>query len=210
MSYGAFLVQAILISLSGVMGPGPLTVVVVGHGARSARSGILISVGHGIVEFPLMALIVLGLGPFFQNQAFASIVGLAGGAVLLWMAYGLLQTLRAGPAGYAGRKPLRETSPLVAGVLMTAGNPYFLVWWATVGATLVFRAWTFGLWLFIVFAVVHWSLDLIWYFFLSSAAFRGARLLGDRFLKGVSVVAGVLLAFFGVKFLVDALIRLST
>jgi threonine/homoserine/homoserine lactone efflux protein len=209
MSYGAFLIQAILISLSGVMGPGPLTVVVVGHGARSARSGIMISVGHGIVEFPLMALIVVGLGPLFQNPVFASVVGIAGGAVLLWMGYGLFRSLRSGSPADVSSERIREASPLMAGVLMTAGNPYFLVWWATVGATLVYRAWEFGLWLFIVFAVVHWSLDLIWYFFLSSAAFRGTKLLGERFLKGVSLVAGVLLTFFGIKFLVDAIMRLT-
>jgi threonine/homoserine/homoserine lactone efflux protein len=209
MSYGAFLTQAILISLSGVMGPGPLTVVVVGHGAKSARSGIMISVGHGIVEFPLMALIVMGLGPFFQNAVFASVVGLAGGIVLLWMGYGLLRSLRRRTVVDVGSQRVREASPLVAGVLMTAGNPYFLVWWATVGATLVYRAWSYGIWLFVVFAVVHWSLDLIWYFFLSSAAFRGARLLGERFLKGVSLVAGVLLVFFGVRFVVDAVGRLA-
>jgi threonine/homoserine/homoserine lactone efflux protein len=209
MSYGAFLTQAVLISLSGVMGPGPLTVVVVGHGAKSARSGIMISIGHGIVEFPLMALIVLGLGPLFQNEIFASAVGFAGGVVLLWMGYGLLRSLRGGLTADAGSQRVREASPLMAGILMTAGNPYFLVWWATVGATLVYRAWEFGILLFIVFAVAHWSLDLIWYFFLSSAAFRGTKLLGERFLRGVSLVAGVLLTFFGVKFVVDAFVRLS-
>lgn len=209
MSYGAFLVQAILISLSGVMAPGPLTVVVVGHGARSPRAGAMIALGHGVVEFPLMALIVLGLGPFFKHDAFATSVGLAGGAVLLWMAFGLLRSLR-GPADAAEHPSrVREATPLMAGILMTAGNPYFIVWWATVGATLVFRAWTFGLWPFIAFAVIHWSLDLIWYFFLSSAAFKGAELLGQRFLKGVSLVAGLMLLYFGVRFVVDALGRLT-
>jgi threonine/homoserine/homoserine lactone efflux protein len=204
MSFGAFLTQAMLISLSGVMAPGPLTVVVVGKGARSARAGALIAVGHGVVEFPLMVLIVLGLGPLFQHDAFAISVGLAGGVVLLWMAAGLLLSLRRG-AREAGPERMREASPLVAGILMTGGNPYFIVWWATVGATLVFRAWTYGVLPFIVFAVAHWSLDLIWYFFLSSAAFKGTRVLGDRFLKGVSLVAGLVLLYFGVRFIADAL-----
>jgi len=203
MSFAAFLTQAILISLSGVMAPGPLTVVVVGKGARSPRAGALIALGHGAVEFPLMVLIALGLGPFFQHDAFAAAVGLAGGAVLLWMAIGLLLSLRR-PAAEAGPERMREASPFMAGVLMTGGNPYFIVWWATVGATLVFRAWGYGVWQFALFAVIHWSLDLIWYFFLSSAAFKGTKLLGDRFLKGVSLAAGLLLLYFGVRFLVDA------
>jgi len=198
--YGAFLIQAVLVSLSGVMAPGPLTVVVVGKGARSARAGAAIAVGHGVIEFPLMALLVVGLAPFFTRPAFAAWVGLAGGLVLLWMGADLVRTLRR-PVVVSER---RETSALVAGILMTAGNPYFLVWWATVGATLVLRAWGFGFWRFALFAVVHWSLDLVWYFFLSAASHRGARLLGDRFRMGVSLVSGALLLYFGVRFVVDA------
>jgi threonine/homoserine/homoserine lactone efflux protein len=201
MTYAAFLIQAVLISLSGVMAPGPLTVVVVGKGAQSPRAGAMIAVGHGLVEFPLMALIVVGLAPVLRHETVSAAIGLAGGAVLLWMGYGLLRSLRR----EEDRSKERAASPLMAGVLMSAGNPYFIVWWATVGATLVFRAWEFGVWQFVVFGVIHWSLDLIWYFFLSAASFRGTKVLGTRFLQGVSLVAGLVLLFFGVRFVADAL-----
>ncbi|HYW68841.1 MAG TPA: LysE family transporter, partial [bacterium] len=115
---------------------------------------------------------------------------------------------RPGKSQEAGPERMREASPFTAGMLMTGGNPYFIVWWATVGATLVFRAWSYGVWQFVLFAVLHWSLDLIWYFFLSSAAFKGTKLLGDRFLKGVSLIAGLMLLYFGVRFLLDALGKL--
>jgi threonine/homoserine/homoserine lactone efflux protein len=205
MTYASFLVQAILISLSGVMAPGPLTVVVVGKGAQSPRAGAMIAVGHGLVEFPLMALIVIGLAPVLRHVTVSAVIGLAGGVVLLWMGYGLLRSLR----GSQDRPKERAASPLMAGVLMSAGNPYFIVWWATVGATLVFRAWEFGIWQLVVFAVIHWSLDLIWYFALSVASFRGTRLLGTRFLQGVSFAAGLVLLFFGVRFVADALTKLT-
>lgn len=200
MSYASFLLQAVLISLSGVMAPGPLTVVVVGKGSRSPHAGTLIALGHGVVEFPLMLLILVGLGPLLQHATAAAAIGLAGGLVLLWMAIGLLRSLRAG----SQKESHRGTTPFMAGILMSAGNPYFLVWWATVGATLVFRAWEFGLWQFLLFAVIHWSMDLIWYFVLSSASYRGTKLLGDRFLAGVRLACGVLLLFFGTRFLIDA------
>lgn len=201
MSYSAFLLQAILISLSGVMAPGPLTVVVVGEGARSQRAGALIALGHGIVEFPLMALIAVGFAPVLERPLVSAVIGLAGGAVLLWMGVGLLRNLRSQTPG----SETREASPLVAGMLMSAGNPYFLVWWATVGATLIFRAREFGLWPFVLFAVIHWSLDLIWYGLLAAASHRGVRIMGPRFLRGVSLVAGLLLLFFGIRFVLDSL-----
>ncbi|MBC8450986.1 LysE family transporter [bacterium] len=200
MTYGAFLLQAILISLSGVLAPGPLTVVVVGKGAKSPYAGALIALGHGIVEFPLMVLILVGLGPLLRHSVAGAIIGLVGGLVLLWMGIGLLRSLRA----QQGAELYRETSPLMAGILMSAGNPYFIVWWATVGATLVFRASEYGIWQFVVFAIIHWSLDLLWYFFLASASYRGTRILGERFLMGVRLVCGLLLLFFGIRFILDA------
>jgi len=204
MSYGAFLIQAILISLSGVMGPGPLMVVTVDAGTRSPRAGILIALGHGVVEFPLMALIAVGFAPILEHPTFGAAVGLAGGLVLLWMGVGLLRGLRGG----VETTERRVSSPFVAGMVMSAANPYFLVWWATVGATLVFRAREFGLWPLVVFAVVHWSLDLVWDHVLATASHRGFRVLGERFLRGVSLVSGLLLLFFGVKFIMDALPKL--
>jgi len=204
MSFGTFLIQAILISLSGVMGPGPLTVVVVDEGARSPRAGLLIALGHGVVEFPLMALIAVGFAPILERPLFGAIVGMAGGIVLLWMGAGLLR----GQRGPIDTETRRTSSPFVAGALMSAANAYFLVWWATVGATLVFRALEYGVWPLVIFAVVHWSLDVVWDYILSAASHRGFRVLGPRFLKGVSLVAGVLLLFFGVRFVADALPRL--
>ena len=201
MPYAAFLLQALLISLSGVMGPGPVTVVVVRKGARSPFAGALVALGHGVVEFPLMALIILGLGPVLENEIGGAVVGLAGGVVLLFMGSPTLAHLRRG----ARPGVPREASAFLAGVLTSAANPYFLVWWGTVGATLVFRAWEYGFWPFLLFAVLHWSLDLIWYFFLSAASYRGTQLLGERFQRWLSGVCGVLLLFFGVHFAVDAI-----
>ena len=54
-----FLGQVVVISLSGVMAPGPVTAAAIGMGARSRYAGMLLAIGHGIVEFPLMILIVL-------------------------------------------------------------------------------------------------------------------------------------------------------
>jgi len=56
-----FLLEAVLISLSGVMAPGPMTAAAVGMGSKSPHAGAFLAVGHGIVEFPLMVAILYGL-----------------------------------------------------------------------------------------------------------------------------------------------------
>ena len=62
MPFLLFLVQTVIISLSGVMAPGPITAVTVGTGTKSPHAGVLVALGHGIVEFPLMLFIFFGLG----------------------------------------------------------------------------------------------------------------------------------------------------
>ena len=57
-----FLLEAVLVSLSGVMAPGPITAVTIGKGSDSPHAGALVAVGHGIVEFPLMIAIFYGFG----------------------------------------------------------------------------------------------------------------------------------------------------
>jgi threonine/homoserine/homoserine lactone efflux protein len=127
-------------------------------------------------------------------------IGLAGSAFLVWMGIGMLRTIR------SQRFDTRETgrSPILAGAALSAGNPYFLVWWATVGATLVSRSSIHGALGFTLFAVGHWLCDLVWCSVVAYVSYRGRRLLGGRFGQGVSLVCSVALLGFGVRFAYDA------
>jgi len=134
----------------------------------------------------------------------ATVVGVLGGVVLLWMGAGLLRTVPAQVADAAVAAPMTESSPMLAGLVLSAANPYLLVWWATVGTVLIMRAGKFGVLAVVVLAVAHWTCDLIWCYLLSATAFGGGQLLGDRFQKKLFGVCGVFLLFVGVRFLLDA------
>lgn len=200
----AFLIEAVLISLSGVIAPGPVTAVCVGHGSKSPHAGVAIAVGHGIVEFPLIFGLYLGVGAVLGLPIVATVVGVLGGVVLLWMGAGLLRGARAQVADDSAPMPMDQSSPLVAGLVLSAANPYLLVWWATVGTVLIMRAGEFGVLAVVVLAVAHWTCDLVWCYLLSATAFRGGQLLGYRFQKILFGVCGVFLLFVGVRFLADA------
>ena len=86
----AFLVDTVLISLSGVMAPGPVTAVTVGKGSESPHAGALVAIGHGIVEFPLIALIFLGFGRLFNMLYVKTAIALVGGALLIYMGIGII------------------------------------------------------------------------------------------------------------------------
>jgi threonine/homoserine/homoserine lactone efflux protein len=199
MSFFLFLSEAVLISLSGVMAPGPITAVVVGKSSESPKAGALVAIGHGIVELPLMVAVFLGLGRLLDAVLIRAMIGIAGGVFVIWMGVGMLRHFNQHAVD-----PERDTrSPLVSGILLSIANPYFLVWWGTVGAALILRSFEFGLIGFIAFALGHWLCDLAWDSLLGVAAFKGGQFFGNRFQQVVFALSGVMLLFFGGRLVWD-------
>jgi threonine/homoserine/homoserine lactone efflux protein len=137
----AFLLSAIAISLSGVMAPGPMTAATLAAGVRHRHAGVMIAIGHAVVEIPLILLLVVGVARFLESDAARVVIGLSGGAVLLLMGLQLLLSLR--QQNNEAEAPVQR-HPLIIGIVLTAANPYFLVWWATVGLALATKALTLG------------------------------------------------------------------
>jgi threonine/homoserine/homoserine lactone efflux protein len=197
-----FVGQVFVISLSGVLAPGPVTTATIALGSRNRFAGLTVAVGHAIVELPLAILITLGLGKVFQSPSSQFVISLVGGAILVWMAVQMFRSLAPDPVS---ANPSRRSSPLVTGILLTAGNPYFLLWWATVGLKLATDARQLGLWAFSLFALVHWCCDAGWLLVLSWASFKGTRLLGPRRQRIILAVCAAAMAVFGAKFIWEAL-----
>lgn len=196
-----FLVGVVGISLSGVMAPGPVTATTIVMGSRNRWAGELIAVGHGIVEFPLMVLIVVGMNRILESPAVRIVIGLAGGVFLLIMAVQILRSLR----GLLEQQAKTvKGAPVMAGIVLTAGNPYFLVWWATIGLGLATRAGELGIWAFALFAAVHWLCDFLWLGALSWASFKGSALLGRRSLRVALITCAAALVVFGAIFMYGA------
>jgi threonine/homoserine/homoserine lactone efflux protein len=195
-----FLIQVFIISISGAMQPGPVTATAITMGTRNRWAGSLVAVGHGIVEFPLMILIILGLGSIFQKTNAQIVIGVLGGLVLVYMAYGMFKTALHPVEARADE----DDKPVWAGVVLTVSNPYFILWWTTVGLGLATTATKLGLHAFVLFAIVHWLVDFIWVTALSFASFHGTTLLGPKIQKRIMQVCAAAMLFFGLYFLYKA------
>lgn len=196
----AFLLEAVLISLSGVIAPGPVTAVTVSKGAKSPHAGAMIALGHGMVEIPLMILILYGFGDILKITYIKATIGLLGGLFLLKMGLSLLRGIKQARIDLSNG----PSSPLMAGIILTLANPYFLVWMATIGSILIFRSYAFGLLGFTLFMIAHWSCDFLWLYFLSALSFKGGQFFGKRLQQVLFVICGVFLLFFSTKFIYDA------
>ncbi len=205
MTFLFFLFQVVIISLSGVMAPGPITAVTLGAGTKSPHAGALVAVGHGIVEFPLIFLVFYGLDSIFDSAAVRTVILIAGGIMLLFLGIVMLCGLKR--AGDVTAKTSKL--PIISGIVLSAGNAFFLLWWATIGASLIAKAVTFGILGFAVFAVVHWLCDFLWFYFLSAASYKGGSILGIKFQRSVFGISGVFLLFFGVLFIRDGIVIMT-
>jgi threonine/homoserine/homoserine lactone efflux protein len=196
-----FLGSVILLSASGVMMPGPVTAVTVAKGSQRKWAGALIAIGHGIIEIPLILLVYFGLAEYLNMPEVEIGVGLAGGLLLLWMAWGAFRTK---PTALEVKKDTPHSS-IVAGLATTAASPYFFVWWATVGAMLLAGATTFGKTGVIAFGAVHWSFDLVWLLLISWVVFKSKRLWTPKVTSVVFAICAAVLAGFGVYFISHAI-----
>jgi len=190
-----FLSEVVVISLSGVMAPGPLTAVTIGKGNESPHAGAWIAVGHGVVEIPLMVALLFGAGRLLEVPFVREGISLIGALFLVFMAVGLFRLARAGNAVSSQN----NRSPFLAGILLTIGNVHFLVWWATIGLALILRAAALGALAFLAMVVVHWLCDFAWSYFLSALAFQGKQFFGQKSQQIVFQVCGLALLFFAIR-----------
>ena len=201
-SLGIFLLSAAGISLSGVMMPGPLTAATITKGYREQNAGVFIALGHAVVELPLMALIYFGFAQFFTSPEVKQVVGLAGGLMLVFMGLMVLRGIRKN-VGESADLPYNS---LVTGIVLTGANPYFFLWWATIGVALIVTAAQFGIWGLVAFAVVHWSCDLVWEQGVSMSVFRTKHLWTQKIQRIVFGICALVLVGFGIWFCVSVFV----
>jgi len=199
-----FLASVLLISLSGVLMPGPLFAATLKKAANSKAAGALIAIGHGIVEFPLMFLIFFVLSQFSIPSIVQVIVGLVGGFLMILMG---IQTFRNRHKNEESPVSLKRDSVL-AGVYTTAVNAGFILWWLTIGTTLILNAQLFGFVGFSVFAGVHWLCDFSWYTVAALVIFKSQRFLSDNVRMGITIFCIAVFIGFGTYFMGFALLSL--
>jgi threonine/homoserine/homoserine lactone efflux protein len=198
-----FLISVVFISLSGVMMPGPVFAITVLKGYRSKKAGVLIALGHGVVEFPLVFLLYFGLSGFFASTVVQKVTGIVGGLMLVYMGF---QTFKTRKKEIAPETKQSGHASLVAGLVATSANPYFFVWWATVGVALIWNASIFGAVGLLAFAIVHWLCDLAWDTFVSLTVFKSRRFWNEKVFTLVFLFCFAVLVVFGLWFIISALL----
>ncbi len=195
------LLSVVVISLSGVMQPGIMFAMTIAKSYQSPWAGAQIALGHAVVEVPLILLIYFGFGRFFENMVVQLVLSIVGGGMIIWL--GIIM-FRARTEVARGGKDLPYNA-FAAGILTSALNPFFWVWWATVGSMLVMKFVDFGTAGLIAFTLVHWLCDLAWLSLVSVLVYKTQTLWGRKVQEGVFIVCSLLLIGFGGWYLISGI-----
>jgi len=175
--------------------PGPLLTVTINESLRrGAKVGPQIVSGHALLELALVVAIFFGVGTYITWPSVKGTIGVVGGLFLFWMAYGILkesfQSTTMELSGMVSEKGLR---PWVAGITVTASNPYWFLWWATAGAGSLMAAAGQGVLGAISFYIGHIFADYIWYILVAYTVARGKTLFTPMVYRIVLGVCGLFL-----------------
>ena len=199
-----FAIIVIIISASGVMSPGPLFAANITYGLKQGtKAGIKIAIGHSLVELPLVILLGIGILSLEIFPEFKTIISILGAITLFVFAF--IQIKSTLKKNEKSETKLKQ-GPIITGVLLSALNPFFIIWWLTIGLKLISDA--MAIWAFVgilIVFVLHIWMDFVW---LGSTAFlisKSKKIISNTNYKIIMLALSAILIYFGITFLTDVI-----
>ena len=195
------LVTAFAIGLTGALAPGPTLLATVNSSLQEGwRAGPKVAAGHALVEVLIFLIIVGGLASVMQQ--YTRDISIVGGLALI--AFGIMTAI--GSRSAVLKKPEGEASgsAFLAGAVTSAANPYFWIWWLSVGSAFLLSGLNSGLIMAAAFIVGHWGADFGWYTLVSGSLDRGRSVLSQGSYRSILGICGAFLICFGIYFLSQA------
>lgn len=195
-----------VMSLSGALMPGPMLTYTVARTVESARLlGPRVVIGHAALEAMLLLGLVLGVVDFLHAPLATKIIGATGALLLAWMGIGLIREAIRGRAltlqtgSRRADSASRAVQPALAGALVSLSNPYFWVWWITIGSAFLVRFdVTLQRWpALLAFYLGHELGDFGWYTAVSTVLHLGRRSIPPGVTSVIMAGCGVVIICFG-------------
>ena len=197
-----FAVAVITISVSGVMSPGPLFAANVAYGLKGgAKAGLKMAYGHTVVELPLVILLGVGALSLESVPQFREAVAFLGAISLFVFAGIQIRSVLKKPSSVFEGKH----GPFIAGIILSALNPFFLIWWFTIGFKLISDSLVLASFagIGIMFAFHIW-MDYAWLCAVGFLSSKGKKILSSKNYGIFMIAISGVLVYFGIMFALEA------
>lgn len=211
MDITALFITAFLVGLSGAMMPGPLLTVTIAESARRGfKAGPFIVLGHAILELALIIALLAGLSLYLQKPVVTMVISVVGGAFLLFMGFNMIKDVLQGRVSLESNENNTgkgiNMHPIMAGILVSVSNPFWSVWWATIGLTYLTLALKSGAMGITSFFSGHIMADLLWYSLIAAAIASGRHFLKQQVYQAIIMLCGLFLIGLGGYFIYGVII----
>jgi threonine/homoserine/homoserine lactone efflux protein len=195
------------IAIGAVLTPGPITTTIISQAPRLGwKAGLLVSIGHAIMEFVMVVSITLGLSGVLGAPTVQVVIAILGGLLLLYMGTTMLVDALKGkmklPAKEEGAGRLSSSRMMGLGILTSLSNPFWYAWWMTAAAIFLLQAKAVS-WLLVVgFFIGHIAADFIWNVLLATVVGSGKKFITDRIYAVLISFCGAYLVYLAATFLI--------
>ncbi|HOJ97040.1 MAG TPA: LysE family transporter [Methanospirillum sp.] len=189
-----------IIGLTGALAPGPTLIATIRSSLHNGwTGGPRVTFGHIIAEMGIVVLIAAGISSL-PDTLRPVLSGVGGIALIIFGAMTLCGSREAviltdSDSGHA-------SGPVIAGLVTSVSNPYFWIWWFSVGSALLISSLNQGIIGIIAFITGHWASDLAWFTLVSVSIHRSRTMLSTRTYRGILILCGIFLVIFGLWYLV--------
>jgi len=208
----ALFLTALAVGYSGAMMPGSLLTYVIRQSLKDGpKVGFIVIVGHALLELVLIIGIFMGLDGILKSDAAQIIIGIIGGLLLCYIGVDMIVKSARNQVSVTMDGQAKNSDKLVlSGAVLSAANPYFLLWWAVIGLGFLTEAYRdFAVWGVAVFFAGHLLADFSWYGLISTVVGTTRRFIKQKPYRIIIIILGALLVFFGAKFIVGAISSLA-
>ncbi|MCD6413284.1 MAG: LysE family transporter [Elusimicrobia bacterium] len=176
--------SSFVIALSGALSPGPLlTLTILNSLKKGFWQGTLIILGHAILEVSLIFLILKTGHSLFNSVMVKKIIFFLGGIILVAVATGLI--FQNSKADLTANPQSRTFPAIITGIVGSLSNPYWLIWWITIGLGLLIQASEYRIKGIAVFFSGHILADFLWYSTVSFSFSHGRKFIKPKFYKAI-------------------------
>ncbi len=185
-----------IVGFTGALVPGPMLFVTIdGSMKKGWTAGPEVFLGHAIIEAVVLVMIIFGITSLVGEREM-SFISLIGGVALVVFGIMTIKGASASAQQVHGQDQVVSNS-LIAGIVTSASNPYFWVWWLAAGSALVMESLEIGMIAVLFFITGHWLADLGWFTAVSVSFSRGRGMFSPRTYKHILISCGVFLVMFG-------------
>ena len=206
---------AMIVGFSGALSPGPmLTLVISSTAEKGFWTSFFIVVGHAVLELAVVAAFFLGLIRYLENPLVSKIIGIVGGVFLIYLGIDIIISVIRKKFRIDFRSILKQRTMnvkstgiiILKGILVSLMNPYWYIWWISIGAAFIIRSVKFDAGGVTAIFTGHISADFIWYLFIGFLISTGRRFFNHKIYNAILIVCSLFLFYLGIRFIVDALI----